>query len=687
MNPKDTGFFLKNIEKLVLAASVLLMLVLAWWFLMGNPFTFEMGGRDVGAGEIKDTVANKANRLDGRLKTEESSLPDRPIPVYSEAILEQMAETPTSLPELAPLAQAGLSKDFIPAEGGLPTYNIPNPPIAEGILTRKGHSVLSGNVPTREMEGLIKLIGNREPKDFAYVSVAATFDMDEWVERLQSGDKETRVPPRWWNSMLGIAGVMLQRQELDEVTGQWGNEVMVDPIPGQLAFKPSLAFKASTSKQSKEAIQLVRASQEQIARPDFPQTRGNILWSPPNEDAQELDAEGQRKLSKLNSKIVKLKEQIQRLQEQVLKARETSGERSNSDPVRRPPPARNAGAGGYGGAYGGGATGAARPSRSRPTGRESAGRNDNTPSTPEERINLFQEQLIEIKLQRDDLLGVESDVLSKQGYAGDYGGGGYDAASGGYGGGYGHPGSQAGGYGRPSSYAGAYGGGGAYGQPGGAYGAGIDQTGAAEPESRKIKVWAHDLSIKPGKIYRYRVVVAVLNPLYRQKRVEENQQKEYHDKIALGPDPQELAASPWSEPVRVDSEHYFFMVNGSAQSQTARVEVWQVYDGRWVSEEFDVRPGDPIGKIIEKKLNSGNRQRLNMNVGLVVVDLIQAASDSLGGGGVRMLYLDPASNRISARTIEGDRNNTDRVRLLNELALESELALSTSGDQVSPGYQ
>ncbi len=122
------------------------------------------------------------------------------------------------------------------------------------------------------------------------------------------------------------------------------------------------------------------------------------------------------------------------------------------------------------------------------------------------------------------------------------------------------------------------------------------------------------------------------------------------------------------------------MVKGSAQSQTARVEVWQVYDGRWVSEEFEVRPGDPIGQVVDKQLSTGNRLELDMHVGLVVVDLVQASSGSLGRGGVRMLYLDPTTNKISARTVEDDRNDPDRIRLQNELALESELALSGPGD-------
>lgn len=314
MNPKDSGFFQKNIEKLVLGVSALLLLVAAYWFLMSNPFPVEVGGRAIGPTEIKDRVQTRVNDLDKKLDSPDSALPDRPIPAYSEAFVKDMAQKPTTMTELMPLAQAGLGTELgLGNEGELPTLSLPRPPIAENILTRKGHAVLGDNIPTRQLQDLIRLVGNNEPKDFTYVSVAATFDMDEWIERLQSGDKDSRIPPRWWNSMIGISGVMLQRQELDEATGEWGNEVFVDPIPGQLAFKPSNTFQA-TNQQSKEAIVMVRAKQESIARPDFPQTRGNILWSPPNEDAQELDAEGQRKLARINGQITTYKDQIDRVQ-------------------------------------------------------------------------------------------------------------------------------------------------------------------------------------------------------------------------------------------------------------------------------------------------------------------------------------------------------------------------------------
>lgn len=701
MNPKDAGFFLKNIEKLVLGASVLILLVVAWLFLMGNPFAIQVGNRELGPGEIKDTIARKAESLDRALKNETSALPSRDGLEYSDAILQQITEKPTTMTALLPLGPGGLGDELgVGINVEPPTYSLPHPPIAEGLMTRKGHAVLSPNIPTREMEAFIKLVGNHEPRDFSYVSVAGTFDMDEWVERLQSGDKDSRVPARWWNSMLGISGVMLQRQELDEVTGEWVNETFVDPIPGQLAFKPTVKFKA-TNLQSKEAIMAVRASQERIARPDFPMTKGNIIWSPPNEDAQELDAEGQRKLARLNGKVASLKERIVKMQEQAIKAQEAAAlsaerEQGNRGGARRPAPRSQRGgdAGGYGGGGGGygGDAGGGRTARA-PRGRGNT-RTADAPATPEEQLARLQEQLIEAKIERNELLGIESDVLSRSGYSGDYGGGygdqgGYGGAGGygdkgGYGGagGYGAPGGYgaAGGYGAPGGYgaAGGYGAPGGYGAQGG-YG-GVDaygQSGEAEPESRKIQVWAHDLSIEPGKVYRYRLVVSVLNPLYRQKRVEASQQEENFDKIALGPDMQELDASPWSDPVRVDSKHYFFMVKGSTQSQTARAEVWRVHDGRWVNEEFEVRPGDPIGQMIEKDLPNGTRGEIDMYVGLVMVDLLQAAASSgLGGGGVRMLYLDPTTNRIASRSEEDDRNNADRIRLQNERALEEELALS-----------
>ncbi len=680
MNPKDTGFFQQNIEKLILATGVLFLLVFGWWFLMGEPFTVELGRQSIGPDQIEPQIARRADTLKKRLDEPQSTLPDRPIPSYTQAFQDKSAIKPTALASLSPLAHPGLGVGLVDSDGDeRPTYYLPTPPVAQAVIARKGHSVLSDQIPTRELEGMIKLVGNQQPRDFRYVSVAATFDMDEWIRRLQSGDKNLRIPQRWWNSMLGVTGVILQRQELDEVTGQWGNTVLVDKLPNQLAFKPDTQAPA-TSQQSKETIQLIRARQESIARHEFPLTSGNILWTPPSEDAKELDADGQRKLSKLNDKIRKLKEQIRRFQEQTEKTQQNRQD-TQGRPGQRDVGRRRGGAGSEkGGEYGGGG--------GRRTARGDNKRQDATARTPQEMIRQAQEQLLMTKIERNELLGLESDALlpDRQGAYGDYGS--KDAGYGANYGGYDDPYSRGPGPGGfVSDDKGAYPGGGPGRYPGapGDYAGGYRAQGqaqAAEPQSRKIQVWAHDLSIEPGKTYRYRVVVAVLNPLYRQKRIQAEQRDENYDKLALGPDPEELESSDWSDPVHVDGEHYFFMVKGSAKAQTASVQVWRVHDGRWVSKEFDVRPGDPIGRVSQMVLPNGIQQQLDMNVGLVVVDLIGTGGGSYGGRDVRMLYLDPKINRISGRTVEDDRSHPDRIRLENELALEEELALS---DAPAPG--
>ncbi len=706
MNPKDSGFIQKYVEKLVLGIAVLCLLGTAYIFVVQDPFPVKVGNKKVGPDQITKTITDAANRLETKINSDETALPDRGIPSYSEAFVADLQEKPTTLAQLTPLAEPGLEELDGPI---VKEYNLPHPPIAQDILVRKGHAVLGDNIPTREMEGLIRLVGNHQPRDFAYVSVAGTFDMDEWIERLQSGDKETRVPDRWWNSMIGIAGVMLQRQELNEETGEWGNTTIIDPLPGQLASQPGVKFTATTQ-QAKQMIQLIRSSQETIARPDFPQTAGNVLWSPPNEDQQELDAEGQRKLARVNSRILKLQEQIENLQEQIIRAREAEAERAERERatggrdrttagVRRP--AARPGAAMGGGEFGGGGYddggGGARTGRAtrRPAGRD-AGRQPDA-ETPEQRMQLLQEDLVTAKIERSELLGIEPDVLNQQRYSGAARGmGGYGGEMGGYGmggemGGYGMGGEmggyggEMGGYGMGGGYGmdpygGGYGGGGM-----GGYGAGMDGANPqnTEPESRKLKVWAHDLSIEPGKTYRYRIVVTVLNPLYRQKRVAEEQREANYDLIALGPDENELTASPWSKPVTVDQQHYFFMVKGS--TQTARVEVWHVYNGQWYNKEFEVRPGDPIGQKVMMTVAGNQEVELDMNVGRIVVDLVQSAgTGTFGAADVRMLYLNPQENKIADRSIEEDRDNPDLIRLRNEKALQAELALTSTGTTGAP---
>ena len=99
--------------------------------------------------------------------------------------------------------------------------------------------------------------------------------------------------------------------------------------------------------------------------------------------------------------------------------------------------------------------------------------------------------------------------------------------------------------------------------------------------SRWWKVWAHDLTVKPGATYRYRLRVGVINPLFQRSQLTGKLRETHFHLISLV-----SPASEWTEPVEIEPVHRFFVVGGSGVEHSATVEVWRVFNGRPQAGEF-----------------------------------------------------------------------------------------------------
>jgi hypothetical protein len=178
-----------------------------------------------------------------------------------------------------------------------------------------------------------------------------------------------------------------------------------------------------------------------------------------------------------------------------------------------------------------------------------------------------------------------------------------------------------------------------------------------------IRIWQHDISVKDGQSIRYRILVKVLNPLFFQSQAPKDQQEEYFQKLTLNSEP-----SPWTEPVQVLSEHHFFLSGASKATQTTTVEVYCIFNGQWQRREFDVKPGDPIGQIVQFTLN-GETTNVNMNVGGVVVDVDYDApsAESPNKRTTRLIYFDGKTNTLQTRTLEQDQTDLKREELRKNL--------------------
>src|SRR5690606_12463757 len=136
-----------------------------------------------------------------------------------------------------------------------------------------------------QQQAFIELIGDELPADFRYVSVSAPFDLGEWRDRLV---RATALPDQFYRSMIGVAGVYLQRQTLDPATGQWGDTTIIEPLPNQIAYLSNYEMDY-TDQQAEQIVAFIEQNQQQIAQPAFPPLAGNDVWLPPWSEYGKLD--------------------------------------------------------------------------------------------------------------------------------------------------------------------------------------------------------------------------------------------------------------------------------------------------------------------------------------------------------------------------------------------------------------
>ena len=645
MKNKDFGFFQQHAEKIALGVGLgVLALVGVTQFVLGEPNQVEINNQPVSPGEIRETVVREAQRLEQALDRE-SPVEPREIPKYAESFVSLYTLPVATDRPLAPIDQVGLADTWVRVVQ--PSYAkkiLPDVPLATDVYVKNGHGVLA-DVQDQQVLNIRQMIGDAQPADFPYVSVSAKFSFAEWVNRLRSSEipAVNRVEEGLWADRLAITGVQLLREELDPETNDWINPTEIDPLPGQYALLPGVVASAGDlrTEEAEQLEQRVMQSQQLIRRTPFPPTAKGA-WVPPSAGDRVLTAEDLRRQQEIQDRITRLERQLERFSNQ---------QTGNNAPRGREAPAEE-----FFDDYGPEAGTSSR--RNRGSRNADRGRQTQEEQDPNAlRLERINDDLDAARREMDELLGIDPD--SERTIAGS---GGYDPMMGGpdelgtgdfprrgnrfqdY-----NPGA------RPTA------------QPGG----------SDVPE--QVTVWAHDLTIEPGKTYRYKVKVYVLNPLFRNPRLDAEQLKENRNRIALAPSEEELDNADWSAPVAIDKQHYFFVTSGNRDQKRADFEVWTVHDGIWRSREFTEYPGNEIGDIAEIQDISG---RVPMNVGSIMLDVDSVSNPNGGGSVVRVLYLDGDSNQIRTRLVQEDKVNVDRTRLQNA----RDQQIQAQSTQLGQGY-
>jgi len=186
--------------------------------------------------------------------------------------------------------------------------------------------------------------------------------------------------------------------------------------------------------------------------------------------------------------------------------------------------------------------------------------------------------------------------------------------------------------------------------------------------SPQVRVWAHDLTAEPGQTYRYKIVAAVVNPLFHQSRLPEQQRIDNLNRLVLYPDEFELEQSEWTEAMTIDPLNQFFVVGGQANVSRATVEVWRIYDGRWLVNEFEVIPGDRLGG--EAILPNG--REIDLSLDAMVVDVREAQHNDRSA--VELLFTMPDQDTIDSRIDRADTSSEQYRKLQTQKSTQDSVA-------------
>lgn len=122
--------------------------------------------------------------------------------------------------------------------------------------------------------------------------------------------------------------------------------------------------------------------------------------------------------------------------------------------------------------------------------------------------------------------------------------------------------------------------------------------------------WAHDDTVVPGESYQYRIRLGVFNPIAGRDWFRENQE-DYKDKPILWSE-----YSKETEIVDIPLMMHFFPLDVVAKEEKAvKIKVAKFHNGKWRSEDFQVQPGEMIGKVVERKPAEGENLYHSYGVG------------------------------------------------------------------------
>ena len=112
---------------------------------------------------------------------------------------------------------------------------------------------------------------------------------------------------------------------------------------------------------------------------------------------------------------------------------------------------------------------------------------------------------------------------------------------------------------------------------------------------KPLLFWVFDDTVEPGKAYQYRVRFGVFNPVAGTGQFVDRDMDKKNQVILWSP------YSEVTKPIEIQKMMYLFAKDVQDKASTATVEVARYTLGYWHSQDFQVKPGEAIGKVTEPK--------------------------------------------------------------------------------------
>jgi hypothetical protein len=622
---KGISLIEQHVEKLVVAIlAIVLMAVLAMQFLTA-PNRVSMGGEEVNPSEIEGRLRAKADAINGRLGGGGTDAPlvEGGIPKVADDFvsgLDRGVSPRTRLPQI----DHALANSLLPGDvsSGDATYHVPRfAPLAMLDVRQESATIAESEVVATP--GLKEFLSASGEVDVTWSIPVARVDLKGLRAELRgSRDGATAIPDLWYNGNLYLVDLVFERQRMGEQG--WGEAEVVSPLPGRFSLRKELASDKVDAVLRDEVFRLLGSRERamQILQPDFYETvRDAFSASAILGDATSASAPAESdEVRRVRKNLATKSANLKRVEADLTAL---GGPLRGPDEKDKRKDGRDSDADGSGGGGGGNKT----PGSGMGFGSGTAGGKrgvggsgaDDEATRAKRRLLTAQVDRLTAEVKR---LTDEFERLAPDGAA-----------------------VQA-----PDA----------------------DDLSKADA----VLVWAHDLAVKPGASYRYRARLAIYNPFFARTRQLSAEQAELAKAFTLP-----TAVSEWSEPVAIEPEVTFFLVDatpgeGRLGLGTAKFEVFRYLDGERRRETFTVQPGDRIG---DERETGKDKREVDFGTEWFVVDVleglpVEARTDSKGRS-ARVLVSDGQGVSMVRMAVR-DLVNPLRVKF-NDQVEEAKLAAST----------